>query len=504
MFKTTVHGELMPNCLIFIVFIILSLPAFSEVLISERTLEELSAKGSPQIDQIEAAFLSTSLREGEVAQRFAPEVFGKTSLAETNERAIVQFQPVFTPVKQAQLGVRRSFKEGIETAAYVVTDQRSAENPFIGKLNNVTTTTLAFTAQIDLWKNILGRMSRAELESAQLDKKKAEIEKEIQLKTFRISLRRVYWSLVANQESSVISQQLLETAMKQLEESKLRLKNAVGEADEVARYEAQLASREGTLLYLKYQRETLLKQLRNLLPELAEKDIQLEKYDLEKTFSDVLSCTATIAGLQGTPYQNTKYDEVVSLLKQIRANNVLVNSRYASADLKLFGTVKSTGVGSDVVKDKYTRGSYGSSIDDQSQQNRTGYEVGLNFTLPVGDAKENTQRVKELYDEKRLLASIQSTDTQVITTHQQLSISIKLLMEVIRSQKKSSEELRKRLLLMRRKYEQARVGVDELVFDQDALLNSQLMTIQTQLQILNTLFDYLVIYTETPCSFNRI
>jgi outer membrane protein TolC len=495
----------MLKSMILIVFLGTSPSSFSSIhSLSESSLEEISSKGSPQMDQIEAAFLNISFREGETAQKFAPEIFGKSSIAETNERAIVEFQPVFTPVKQAQLGVRKIFKEGIETAAYFVTDQRSAENPFIGKLNNVTTTTLAFTAQIDLWKNLLGRVSRAELESAQLDKKKAEIEKEIQFKTFRISLRRLYWSLVANQESSVISQQLLETAKKQLDESKLRQKNAVGEADEVARYEAQLASREGTLLYLKYQKEVLLKQLRNLLPELTNKEIQLEKYDLDKTFSEVLSCTAIISGLPGTPYQNTKYDEVISLLKEIRASNSLVNSRYASADVKLFGTVKSTGVGSQVVKDKYTRGSYASSIDDQNEQNRTGYEVGVNFTLPVGDVKEDTQRVKELYDEKRLLASIQSTDTQVITTHQQLSVSIKLLLEVIRTQKKSSEELRKRLLLMRRKYEQARVGVDELVFDQDALLNSQLMTIDTQLQILNTLFDYLVIYTETPCSFNRI
>jgi hypothetical protein len=57
---------------------------------------------------------------------------------------------------------------------------------------------------------------------------------------------------------------------------------------------------------------------------------------------------------------------------------------------------------------------------------------------------------------------------------------------------------------MRRKYEQARVSINDLIFDQDALLRSELTTIETQLQILNVLFDYLAIYTETPCGFNRI
>ena len=497
-------SKIMKSIAFLSLFILLPRVNAESILISEKTLNEISQRGAPGLDQIEAAFLNSSFKEGETSQKFSPELFGRSTYAETNERAIIEFQPVFTPVKQAQVGVRKNFKEGFDTSAYVVTDQRSAENPFVGKLNNVTTTTLAFTAQIDLWKNLFGRMSKAELESAGLEKKRAEIEREIQLNTFKISMRRIFWGLVANNESALISEQLLQTAQRQVNEAKLRQKNAVAEADEVARYEAQLASREGTLLYLKYQKENLIKQLRNLLPELAGKEIELARYDLSQTLTEVITCTATISQEIQTPYQFTKYDEALSLLKQIKTNNSIVNSRYSDAEIKLFGTVKSTGVGSENVETKYVRGSYGSSIRDQKEQNRTGYEVGVNFNLPLGDVKKNTQRVKELYDEKRLAALINSTDAQVVATHQQLSRSIKLLTEVIRTQKVSSEQLSKRLKLMRRKYEQARVSVDELVFDQDALLNSELMTVETQLQILNTIFDYLVIYTETPCAFNRI
>jgi outer membrane protein TolC len=484
---------------------IVSFSAYSApFILSEKSLNDLALKGAPGIEQIEAAFLNASVREGESNQRFAPELFGRASYAETNERAIIQFQPIFSPIKQAQLGVRKNFKAGVDTSLYVVSDQRSAQSPVLGKIQNATTTTLAFTAQIDLWKNLLGRMTKTEWETANLEKKRAEIEKDIQVKAFRISLRRVFWALVANNESTKISEELLKTAQKQLEQSKLRFKNSVAEADEVARYQAQLSSREGTLLFLQYQKETLLKQLRNLLPELAEKEIELADYDLAGTFNEVLTCTATISQEKAAPYKYTHYDEAVSLFKEIKSNLAKMNSRYSDIDVKLFGTVRSTGVASDAVANQYIRGNYGNTIKDQTEQNRTGYEVGLNFNLPLGSIKENTKKVKELYDEKRLSASIQSTDAQVISTHQELSKSIKLLMEVIKAQKNSSEQLQLRLNLVRKKYEQARVGVEELVFDQDALLNSQLMTIETQLQILNTLFDYLVIYTETPCSFNRI
>ena len=472
--------------------------------LSEESLEKLAQKGSPQIDEIEAAFLNTAVKSGETREKFAPELFGEGSYTETRERAITPVQPIFSPVKQAQLGIRKNFAQGFDTSAYVVTDQRSATNPFIGRLQNVTTTTLAFTTQMDLWKNILGRMSMAELETAELDQKRAKIEKEIQLKTFKISLRRIYWSLVANRESYLISEGLLKTAKQQLGEAKLRLRNAVAEPDEVARYEAQQASREGTLLYLEYQKEILLKQLRNLLPELSRTDVELGKYDLNKTITDVLACTATIAQQPKAPYQYTKYDEVVSMLRQIKSNNSVINSRYSDPDVKLFGTVKSTGVGSDSINERFVRGNYGDSFDDQTGDNRTGYEVGVSFTVPLGSVKDSTAEVKKRYDEKRLEAAINSTDTQVITTHQQLSKSIALLTQVIRAQKVSSEQLSKRLSLSRKKYQQARVSVDQLVLDQDALLNSELTTIETQLQILNTLFDYLVIYTETPCSFNRI
>jgi outer membrane protein TolC len=471
--------------------------------LSEESLNQVALKGSPQIDQIEAAFYNAAVEEGEESQKYSPELFGQTSFSQTEERALILFQPVFTPIKQARLGVQKKFKSGFDTSAYVVTDQRSAQSAFIGKLRDITTTTLAFTVQMDLWKNIFGRLNKAELESAELEKKRAQIEKDIQLKAFKISLRRVYWSLVANNEATNISKELLKTAKSQLDESKLRLKNAVAEADEVARYEAQVASREGTLLYLQYQREIFIKQLRNLLPELAAHEIELEKYDLQKNITEVLACTATIAQQHKVPYEHTQYDESVALLRQIKSNNALINSRYADADVKFFGTLKSTGVGSDSINDRLTRGNYGDSLSDQLEQNRTGFEVGVNFILPLGKVKEGTQKVKELYDEKRLLNLINGTNVQVETTHLQLSKSILLLADVIRTQKVSSEQLSKRLKLMRKKYEQARVGVDEIVFDQDALLNSELNTIDTQLQILNTIFDYLVIFTETPCSFNR-
>ena len=478
-----------------------------EVSITEEYLHQIALKGSPNLDQIESAFQQAGFKFSEENEKFSAEVFGQGEYSETNERALIEFAPVFSPVKRVQLGVRKNLLSGFETQATVTTDQRSASSPFIGRLQDATTTTLAFTVQMDLWKDLFGRLSKVKLESLALQLERAKIEKDIQAKTFFISLRRLYWSLIANELSLRTSLELLKTSRKQAAETQARFNNAVAEADEVARYNAQVASREGTITFLKYQRELYFTQLKNLLPELGPYDLKLSKFDLEKTINEVMSCTLQVASHKDVPYEFTKYDELIGLLKKIKDHAKVENERYADADVKLYGTVRSTGVS---LKDSrpgqtpvFYRGTYGGTFEDMTNTNRTGYEVGVKFILPLGDVKENAQRSKEKYDELRLLSVINSTDARVANTHREFVRAIKLLNDVITSQRVNSTELGKRLQGMKKKYQQARATVNEIVQDQDALLQSQLTTIDTQLQILNTFFDYLVVFPDTPCAFNR-
>ncbi len=490
----------------FLAIVALSGPSFAEsIVLTEDSVQALARKGSPRLDEIEAAFLSVSLDQNELRERFAPELFGKYGHAETRERALVRFQPVFSPIDQAQIGVRKNLSHGISTSASIVTDQRSAApTAFTGRFRNATTTTANFTMQMDLWRDLFGRMSKAELESAELKTKRAELEKNIAQKTFRLSLRRLFWSLVANNESMKISQELLSSAEVLAKETTQRYKNSVAEADDVARYQALVATRQGSVTYLQYQKEALIKQLQNLVPEFNGKEISLGKYDIPQTISEVLACTASIASEPKIPYQNTSYDEIVNMIRKDRDQRNLINSRYSDIDVKLYGTAKTTGVSAEPTGTNATRGSYGGSIDDQTDHNRTGYEVGVMFTMPLGDAKKDTQKTKELYDQKRLDAALNANETYMMSSHTSFARTISYLNDVVKAQRISSEQLNKRLRLMRRKYEQARVSVNDLVQDQEAYLSSELTTIDVRLQIINTLFDYLVVFPETPCAFNRI
>lgn len=468
--------------------------------ITEAELMNWSKSHAPQIEDIQATLLSTENQKNIIEEKYAPELFGKASYAETQERPIIEFLPVFSPIKQAQLGVRKKFSKGIETQLLATADQRSASSSTSGRYDNVTTTLVSFTVQMDLWKDLLGKMSDAERQNADLNARRGKLEQEVKTRVFEISLRRIYWTLVAVDQQLQISERLKKTSSEQLQDAKKKLQSSIGDAGDVAKYEAQVAERTGQIIFLNYQRENLLKQLKNLLPNLGMDELVLGPYNIDKTVQAVLECSQVILNEKEVPYKFTKYDEMLKLLRDIKSNNSHINERYSDVDVKLFGTVKSTGIGSNKLADNDYRGSYGDAYRDM----RSGYEAGINLTIPLGNAKENTKKSKTLYDEKRLKVLMDQSESQVVSTHTQLAKSMKLIQEVIATQRISTAALEKRLRVIRQKYSQARVTVNDLIEDQDALLNSELSTIDAQLQAVNVLFDYLMVFTDTPCSFNRI
>jgi len=469
--------------------------------LSEKTLGGLAQDKSPEWESIEAAFLASKVEAEQLHDRFRPELFGSAEYSETRERAIIEFQPIWSPVKTGQIGVRQAFRGGVSMSAATGLDQRSAMTPN-GTFRDVSTSTVRFDLQVDLWRDLFGRLSKAQSNSATFDKERAELEREINRKAFAVSLRRTYWSLVANNEQIKIYEGLKNISGTQLTDARARLRAGVTDGGEVARYEAQVASRQGSALYYRYQREILLKQLKTLLPELQGKEIALAAYNVPDMIKNVLACTDVIASQKGVPLEFTRYDEVTKLLRQTQKEQNKLASSYDDVDLKFVGSVKTTGVASDDNGDGLKRGSYGAAVDDWQDHNRAGYSAGLQLVIPIG--KGETRKTQELLAKKRFDSQINMTDANLTNTHDQLVKVIALLTDVVRAQKENTEALERRLTVQNRKFREARVSVNDLILDQDALLNSNLTTVNTQLEIINTILDYLVVFTETPCEFNRI
>jgi len=482
---------------------ILVLPTYAQtrISLSEKSISEYSLNSSPQWESIEAAFLEAKSESEQLNDRFRPEIFGDAQYSETRERAIIQFQPIWSPVKNAKVGVRQSYRGGVDLSASFGVDQRSASS-IGGSFKDVSSSHLRLDLTVDLWKNLFGRLDKAQSLSADYTIKRAELEKDIQHKTFLISLRRTYWSLVANNEQIKVYEGLKKISQEQLGDARKRFSAGVTDDGEVARYDAQVSSRQGSLLYYQYQREILLKQLKSLLPALQGKEVTLADYNVPKMIDTVLACTAVIASQKTVPYDFTRYDEVSSLLRKTQKEQEKLATSYDDVDLKFVGALVTTGTSSKDNGSGVNRGSYGGAIDDWQNNNRGGYAAGLQVVVPLG--KGETKKTQEVLAQKRFNSQINKNEADIAVTHQQLVRIIGILNDVVKAQKENTTALERRLKVQNRKFREARVSVNDLILDQDALLNSNLTTINTQLEIINTIFDYLVVFTETPCEFNRI
>jgi hypothetical protein len=472
--------------------------------LTEKSLIELAGTTSPKMSEIRAQLLRSMTDKSLLSEKYSPEIYARGSYSETQERPVIQFLPVFSPVKTGFFGVRQKFSKGFEAQMQLASDQRSASSALSGQYRDVTTNILSLTVQMDLWKDLLGTLSEAELERSELSSKRAKIEEDINKKALIFSTRRLFWSLVANAEQMKIANRLLTDAKIQLKDAERRLSKSVSDAGDVARYEALLAQRKGQLIFLIYQRELITKSIKTLIPDLNGKELQVGGHDIERTIEEVKECAAMIVTSPAVPWNFTRYDEVLNYLKDLKNLNKTINQKHSDVDVKLFGTVKSTGVGSDKLDSSSYRGSYGRAFGDMQNNNRSGYEIGVNLTIPLGEAKEETKNIKTLYDEERLHAQIRSYDAQISSTHSELAKSLALIGDVIETQKQSTSALHKRVKVQRQKFDQARVSTSELLLDQEALLNSEISTIDSQLQALNVLIDYLMIFTDTPCAFNRM
>ena len=87
-------------------------------------------------------------------------------------------------------------------------------------------------------------------------------------------------------------------------------------------------------------------------------------------------------------------------------------------------------------------------------------------------------------------------------THVQISRSIKHLHAAIKSQQKNTIYLKKTLALSKKKYSQARIPLMNLIIDEDNFFRSNLIELDTKLEIINVLLDYFKVFPETPCDIN--
>ncbi len=124
-------------------------------------------------------------------------------------------------------------------------DQRSGSSD-VQTFKDIHTTIYALTLNFDLWKDLFGKLTQKKLENAKVAMESANLQQKIEKKAFEVTVRRLYWGLVANNEKIKISKQLLGASRVQAKDAAKRQKASIADPGEVARYNAQVAQRNGS------------------------------------------------------------------------------------------------------------------------------------------------------------------------------------------------------------------------------------------------------------------
>ncbi|EQC50166.1 outer membrane efflux protein [Bacteriovorax sp. BSW11_IV] len=457
--------------------------------IDESFLKKQLTKNSPTVQNIEANFLSLKLQESSVLDKFSYQVTGEANYMKTSEKPFSTFSPVTSPVKSASVGITRPTTLGMNFGVKGYSEQFS--NNFV---QNGTTTGIAVQFQMDLFKDFLGGLTRNQIEALEYGRQTGDIEKDIQTKAFYQELRKLYWKLVANQESLRLSEELLNSSKTQAEEARRRFKNNIADSGEVARYESQVAARKANIIALKFEKESLVQSLKQLLPEIANDDIQLAPYNLNMTVLNVLACTAKIESYPSIPLENTRYDEILNNLKLQYESQEKVTDRYNNIDVKLNTEYKKIG----------KEFNFSNSVDELKNEGGNSVAVGLTINIPLDSKKSTTEEIQHLVEKKRFMAKQDEVNAKLTAYHTQVVKNIAFLQEIVKEQQINSQKLEHSLSVTKKKFNQARISVRELINDQDAYLQSNLSEIQTKYNVIATLLDYLSVYTETPCALNNL
>lgn len=474
-------------CFSLVILITCSSPAQS--ILTESQLIALAQKENPRFLQIEANNQSIKGQQFATKSQFDPQLNSTYSYSASNEQAIIQFAPVFKPQKIFNVGISQQTSLGADFKFQGFSQQISTANGFI---NNATQTGIQLGVEIDLWKNFLGSLDRAQLESARLGKEVSDLQSEIDRHSYILEIRKLYWTLAANQLSLELSEELVKTAQTQVKDAKNKLKEGLGDPGDVARNKGQLQGRDSAALFYAYQKEILISQLKSQIPSLSGKEVVIDSKLTSSMENRARTCVAQIASQKTIPVEYSKFDEVVALLDEQMKKDLMISENTDTIDFKLQAQYQASGVDQ----------SHGEAYQELVDRFRNGYQVGASLRVPLGGELKQSRQAQVNATVAKYEAQKQSLSLNLKAEYEKMVRAMNLLVKASQSQDATIKSLRTSLKSTKKKFRQARVSLNTYILEQDNLFNSELQLIETKRQILHLVLDFFKIFNQYPCSIN--
>jgi hypothetical protein len=148
--------------------------------------------------------------------------------------------------------------------------------------------------------------------------------------------------------------------------------------------------------------------------------------------------------------------------------------------------------------------SFSSAQRDLSDENRAGYGVGLMLTVPLESSSDESERALLAVKKNSLQAQQLSLKKELESTHGTMVKALELLSLGLKNQVQNSQNLRINYQEVQRKFQQGRIPVSTVIFEQDALFQSQLQEITFKKQLAHAVLDYFQVFHQFSCSWNQL
>jgi outer membrane protein TolC len=413
------------------------------------------------------------------------------SALQSRESPVTMFQPTFTPVNEYSSSILQKMPYGISLEGGIFAAQRSALDR---SFENATQVGAKISLRLELLKNRFGSMDSAQLGAAESRKKRGELEARLSKKQQEVSIRKLFWSLVANWQSLELSKKLQESAARQLKYAEDRRRVGVADVGEIARYKSQLQSRIGSVLLFQHEREMLWQTIQRQIRDFNPSEYRLDGSFLDSSQRAITQCLQKVVATKKIDRDASLFDDVIDAYKTELANEIKVAEQHGSPQLSLVGISQISG----------TNDSYSGALDHLTEKKQTSNIIGLELDIPLGGQATNTEQALIRAKQHEIEAQYEQLQSDLRATFQTMESNLLILQKGLQNQADNSANLKIGYRDTLKKFDQGRVPLSIVITEQDALFQSELQELTFRKQITHALLDYFAVFSEFPCSWNQL
>lgn len=483
--------------LVLALLLLTPLVAFSKekIVINEEKLKELVNNNVPSIEKINAMVVQSNLARTQYNQKYSPFLSGMATYSGVDGEMYGGFSGSFNdPYKRAGVSVNQDLPVGVSYDVGIYDGYQKFFNysPSGNMRWAQYDSSIEARLSIDLWKNLLGYSEKAERLGLKINEQEKLEQAKLEKIKFYNEMRKLYWDLNVSNSLTKVYDALIKQAVIQENNIRRMYNSSVADKGDLARATAVVNTRKADLLSVQYNMKRAKQQLANLIPELNNKEIEFEFTNYEQSKEKILACFNKIKLQKETPFNLSSYSKIIKYKDEKIKANLKSLERYSGMDVKLEAKAASLGFGE----------KNSNSFEDMGKIDRRDYSVGLNISVPFGssysDTKENQMKLLKMQynaEKKEIISNL-------ISFHDYFSVSLTNLFQIREQQIEYRDNLLIRVESMRKKYNQGRIALSDLIQDEDSLFQSEVGIIRTNYNIVSLLIDYFTIFNDIDCNFN--